>query len=246
MATATNSLNIKGNGVVAFNNATGAFTETALTQYNILTGGANAQSINQIAPNATVGIPFISQGAAAQPDYGTAVVAGGGTGLATLTAYGLMAAGTTSTGNMQQVGIGTAGQVLTSNGAGALPSFQAAGGGGGISSWVDVTGTTQTIAVQTGYISDNAAQITYTLPASPALGNVFEITGGVSGAASGSWLLAQPATQSVNFGNTTTTVGTGGSIASTNQFDSIRCVCVVGGTAAVWNVISSVGNLIVT
>lgn len=52
-------------------------------------------------------------------------VANGGTGLTTTTAYGLIAAGTTSTGNFQQVsGTGTSGQLLTSNGAGALPTWQ--------------------------------------------------------------------------------------------------------------------------
>jgi len=41
----------------------------------------------------------------------------------------LLAGGTTATGNLQQVsGVGTAGQVLTSNGAAALPTWQAAGG----------------------------------------------------------------------------------------------------------------------
>lgn len=62
---------------------------------------------------------------------GTVDVDNGGTGLSTTTAYGLIAAGTTATGAFQQVsGTGTSGQVLTSNGAGALPSWQAAGGGG--------------------------------------------------------------------------------------------------------------------
>ena len=52
-------------------------------------------------------------------------VANGGTGLNTTTAYGLIAAGTTATGNFQQVsGTGTSGQLLTSNGAGALPTWQ--------------------------------------------------------------------------------------------------------------------------
>lgn len=54
-------------------------------------------------------------------------VAKGGTGLSTATtAYGVLAAGTTATGAFQNCGAGTSGQVLTSNGAGALPSFQAA------------------------------------------------------------------------------------------------------------------------
>lgn len=60
----------------------------------------------------------------------TVSVASGGTGLTTATAYGLIAAGTTSTGNFQQVsGTGTSGQVLTSNGAGALPTWQSGASG---------------------------------------------------------------------------------------------------------------------
>lgn len=59
-------------------------------------------------------------------------VSSGGTGLSTATtAYGVLAAGTTATGAFQNIGTGSAGEVLTSNGAGVLPSFQAAGGGGG-------------------------------------------------------------------------------------------------------------------
>lgn len=59
---------------------------------------------------------------------GTAVVPQfGGTGLASLTAYAVLAGGTTSTGTLQQVsGVGTSAQVLTSNGAAALPTWQAA------------------------------------------------------------------------------------------------------------------------
>jgi len=64
---------------------------------------------------------------------GTLPVANGGTGVATLTtAYGVVAAGTTATGALQNIGTGTTGQILTSNGAGVLPSFQAAAGGGGL------------------------------------------------------------------------------------------------------------------
>ena len=60
---------------------------------------------------------------------GTLPVANGGTGATTLTAYAVVCGGTTSTGAVQSIAsVGTAGQVLTSNGAGALPTFQAAGG----------------------------------------------------------------------------------------------------------------------
>ena len=54
-----------------------------------------------------------------------AVVAGGGTGVATLTAYAPIFGGTTATGPVQSGTVGTSGQVLTSNGAGALPTMQA-------------------------------------------------------------------------------------------------------------------------
>jgi len=50
----------------------------------------------------------------------------GGTGISTTTAYSVVFSGTTSTGNFQAAaGPGTATHVLTSNGAGALPTFQA-------------------------------------------------------------------------------------------------------------------------
>jgi hypothetical protein len=52
-------------------------------------------------------------------------VAQGGTGVTSTTAYAVVCGGTTSTGNLQSIaGVGTSGQVLTSNGAGALPTFQ--------------------------------------------------------------------------------------------------------------------------
>ncbi len=58
-------------------------------------------------------------------------VPNGGTGLTTTTAYSVLCGGTTSTGALQSVsGVGTSGQVLTSNGAGALPTWQTGGGGG--------------------------------------------------------------------------------------------------------------------
>lgn len=52
------------------------------------------------------------------------------TQIASTVAYAPVCGGTTATGALQSVAsAGSAGQVLTSNGSGALPSFQAAGGG---------------------------------------------------------------------------------------------------------------------
>ncbi len=57
-------------------------------------------------------------------------VTNGGTGRGTATAYSVLCGGTTATGVQQSVAsVGTLGQVLTSNGVGALPTFQDSGGG---------------------------------------------------------------------------------------------------------------------
>ena len=64
-------------------------------------------------------------------------VARGGTGVASLTAYSVVCGGTTSTGAVQSVsGVGTSGQVLTSNGAAALPTWQTSA-----TNWVAYTPT---------------------------------------------------------------------------------------------------------
>lgn len=81
----------------------------------------------------------------------------GGTGNNTFTAYSVICAGTTATGAFQNVsGVGSAGQVLTSNGAGALPSWQAAGGGATSGTWTPTvfglgTAGSPTYSSQTGY-----------------------------------------------------------------------------------------------
>lgn len=69
-------------------------------------------------------------------------VANGGTGRASATAYAVITGGTTSTGAQQSVsGVGTSGQVLTSNGASALPTWQGPKSYGGV---VGSTGTAGT------------------------------------------------------------------------------------------------------
>ena len=132
MVTQANSINEAGaSGLVNFN-GTATFGTTACTQYNVLTG-ASANTVNNVAPSATSGVPFISQGSSAQPVFGTAVVAGGGTGNTTFTAYSVICAGTTATGAFQNVsGLGSSGNVLVSNGAAALPTWQVNSGVGNL------------------------------------------------------------------------------------------------------------------
>lgn len=67
-------------------------------------------------------------------------VPAGGTGASSFTAYAPVCGGTTATGAFQGVAsAGTSGQLLTSNGAGALPTYQTSSGGG---SWAYVTTST--------------------------------------------------------------------------------------------------------
>lgn len=125
---AGNSIDQSTAGISGFTGT--AFTGTAVTQYNVITGASTSSMVNNVAPSSTSGVPLISQGSSSQPAFGTAVVSGGGTGNTTFTAYSVICAGTTATGAFQNVsGVGTSAQVLTSNGAGALPTWQAAPSG---------------------------------------------------------------------------------------------------------------------
>jgi hypothetical protein len=83
----------------------------------------------------------------------------GGTGNTSATAYAVLTGGTTSTGAFQSIAsVGTSGQILTSNGAGALPTFQTAAAGG----TTIPSGTRmpfQQTAAPTGFTKDSTAAI---------------------------------------------------------------------------------------
>lgn len=112
-------------------------------------------------------------------------------------------------------------------------------GGGTSFTWSVVTGTTQTAAASNGYFANNASLVTVTLPATSAVGDTISVA--YMGA--GGWKLAQPTSNNVTFGSTTTTTGTGGSLASVAAGDVVTVVCRIANTS--WTVTSSVGNLTV-
>ncbi len=99
------------------------------------------------------------------------------------------------------------------------------GTGSGIG-WTEVTGTTQAMVADNGYVANNVGLVTLTLPTTAAFGTAISIIG--KGA--GGWLIAHNANQLIHVGSVVSTTGVGGSIASTNAFDSIDLICTVANT----------------
>lgn len=127
---------------------------------------------------------------------------------------------------------GTSG--ITTSGSGSTVTIT--GSGTGIT-WHTVTTSTQALVASNGYIVNNGSLCTLTLPATAAIGDTIFITG----LGAGGWSIAQNSGQLIHFGSAVTTTGVGGSLSSTNQYDTITLVCSVTNTT--FNVLSSIGNI---
>lgn len=91
---------------------------------------------------------------------------------------------------------------------------------------VVVSGTSQSISVNTRYIANNAGLTTFTLPATAAVGDIFQIVG----ATTGLFVIAQNASQSVRLNSSLTTVGVTGQTASTTIGNVLQVICTVADT----------------
>lgn len=140
-----------------------------------------------------------------------------------------------STGNAPVASTLTAGTGTSITNAAGSITINSIGGG---LTWSVETGATNMVANH-GYIGNNAAGVTFTLPGTSSVGDVFRVTG-----LQASWTIAQNAGQTIYFGNQATTTGAGGSLASTNARDVVELVCVVANND--FQVISSIGNITVT
>lgn len=102
---------------------------------------------------------------------GQLAVPRGGTGNSTFTPYSVICAGTNATGAFQNVsGVGASGEVLTSNGAGALPTWQA-----------NASGTVTSISAGTGItLTPNpittTGSVALTVPVTEVLGGTNQTT----------------------------------------------------------------------
>ena len=107
--------------------------------------------------------------------------------------------------------------------------------------WIpeEVTDASVQLAINKTYVSNRGTLQTLTLPDTAAFGSVIKLVG--KGA--GGWLIAQNAAESIHFLGTTTTVGVGGSLASTTQYDCIEIMCTVANVE--WTVSSVHGNITV-
>lgn len=115
------NIDLSGSGSIATTGAGAVATIalTGLTNHNVLLGAGTA-TITKVAPSATAGVALVSTGAAADPAFGTVVVAGGGTGAVTLTSHGVLLGN--GTGVVAALAEATTGTILAGV-TGANPAF---------------------------------------------------------------------------------------------------------------------------
>lgn len=121
---------------------------------------------------------------------------------------------------------------LTTDGSG-VPQWTSSGTGTGIT-WSGVSGTSQAADINSGYVIENAAQTTITLPATAALGSIVY----VQGMGAGGWVLTANAGQTIQVGSSATS--TGGTVTSGDQWDAIGVVCLVANTT--WSMLAPVSS----
>lgn len=264
-----NNINTLGTGSITIAGAGSTLTTqlTGLTNHAIQIGAGTA-TLTQLATTATAGQVLQSGGAAADPAYSTAtyplttVVSQILYSSSTNTVSGLATANravltTGTTGIPVLTALAVDGQLIIGSTAGS-PAASTLTAGTGISitnasnsitiavtgsgfTWTDVTGATQTLSVENGYISDRGGGVTFTLPATASLGDGILIVGKL-----GLWTIAQNALQQIVVGSASSTIGVTGSVASTNVGDCVSLIAIVSGTSTVWRANSFVGNLTVT
>jgi hypothetical protein len=115
-----NALPVGGLAVATAANTLGSLTVGLTTQILVGGGVGTVPAFGTDIPTAvTIGSAYIYRAAGADIP-----VTDGGTGVSTLTtAYGLLAAGTTATGNVQTIAAGATTQILVGGGASALPAW---------------------------------------------------------------------------------------------------------------------------
>lgn len=132
-----------------------------------------------------------------------------GAGTATITNLGAATNGQIpigSTGADPVLATLTAGANVTiTNAAGSITIAASGGGGGGGLTWSAVSSSPKAMAVNNGYVANLGSLLTFTLPASSAVGDEIDIVG----LGAGGWTITYGAGQYIVNGTQTTTVTTG-------------------------------------
>lgn len=159
------------------------------------------------------------------------IIVGGSAGpfVATITGNNAVPVSPSGLGNFNLIGLG--GVTVTSVGAPAN-TLNISMAGGGLT-WYTVPGTTQAMNSNSGYITQNVALTTFTLPALPTAGDIVRI----AGYGAGGWTISLSGGQAISY--LTQSIIT--SISSQIISDSIELV--YSGTADLWITLSSMGTL---
>jgi hypothetical protein len=252
------------NAPIPFSLANGG-TGAALTASNGAVPYSTSSAIAFLAATATANQMFVS-GASSAPSWTTStwpttttvnqlLYSSSNNTVAGLGAVNSASLATSAAGLPTWLGPLTNGQVIIGS-TGAIPVASTLSGGTNVSIvntagsitittagtasflWNSVVTSTVSMAVENGYICANGSTlITYTLPATANTGTSIKVAGN----SAGGWIIEQNASQNIKYGNVSTTTGTGGSLASSNQYDQVDLLCVVGSTT--WVVRGSIGNL---
>ena len=165
-------------------------------------------------------------------------VALGGTGNASSTAYAVLCGGTTSTAPQQSVAsVGTTGQVLTSNGAGALPTFQSVSGSTAFNTVVVQTFTSSGTYTPTANMKYCTIEV---VGGGGGTGGCVAPTSGNGnvGSGGGGGGYARKTVSAATIGaSQAVTVGTGGTAGNTSGTNGGA-----GGTSSVGSIVSATGG----
>ncbi len=129
------------------------------------------------------------------------------------------------------------GSGISTSASSSTVTFSVTGGG---LSYVNAPSNT-TFAANTGYVTTSAGSpVTLLLPNTLPFGTVVEVVG----MGSAGWVIGQQGGITIHMNSVSTTTGTGGSLASSAQYNTARLVCTV--TNSDWVVVASEGVLTVT
>jgi len=157
----------------------------------------------------------------------------GGTGQSTFTKGDIFVA--TGASTLVKLAVGSNDQVLTAD-SGEASGTKWGTAPASLLPWTEVGGTSQTMAVNNGYITINASLTTLTLPTTAAVGDVLRIVMRGTGIAK----IAQGASQQIRYAGQFTTPGATGHLDSIIVDDAIELVCTIVNND--WNAISMIGD----